>query len=146
MLGLANFYGGQLYIELKSAPARPVWDSVVAHDMQDRVFFWSFVTQTLKDMRAITPQARLMMRRQDFVSLDAMLNFLSPALVEYAVSDDWSEFPELRHRNVPIMIAYGGDDLSVLAEIADASPDYVNLDRPFEFAEICRRKGKLVER
>ena len=56
MLRLAKSYDGQLYIELKSAPARLVWNRVAAHQMQDRVFFWSFVTQSLHDMRALSDE------------------------------------------------------------------------------------------
>jgi len=140
-LDLAKSYGGQLYIELKSAPADLVWDCVCAHNMQKNVFFWSFLTQSLHDMRAISEEAQLMMRRQDFDSLESTLAALSPALVEYTTQDDWSDFPELRRRKVPIMIAYGGDDRSVLEKIADSQPDMVNIDQPFLFAKICRQKG-----
>jgi len=145
MLELAKSYNGQLYIELKSAPADLVWDRVTAHDMQDRVFFWSFVTQSLHDMRSISAEANLMMRRQDFASLDEALNSLAPRLIEYTISDDWSEFPALRQLGVPFMIAYGGDDRTVLGTIADAGADLVNLDQPFRFAEICRQKGLLFD-
>ncbi|WP_420583566.1 glycerophosphodiester phosphodiesterase family protein [Ruegeria sp.] len=141
MLELAKSYRGRLYIELKSAPANLVWDRVVAHRMQDRVFFWSFVTQSLHDMRAISDKAHLMMRRQDFDTLEEVLASLSPSLVEYTVSDDWSDFPELRRRGIPAMIAYNGDDREVLSRIIGAGADMVNLDQPFLFAELCREKG-----
>ncbi|WP_170763887.1 glycerophosphodiester phosphodiesterase family protein [Ruegeria lacuscaerulensis] len=141
MLNLAKNYGRKLYIELKSAPAQLVWDRVVAHEMQDRVFFWSFVTQTLQDLRAISEQAHLMMRRQDFDSLEDAVSCLSPSLVEYTLDDDWSDFPELRRRGIPVMIAYSGDNSEVLKMIAEAGPDLVNLDQPFAFAEICREEG-----
>ncbi|WP_424830549.1 glycerophosphodiester phosphodiesterase family protein [Ruegeria sp.] len=141
MLRLAKSYDGQLYIELKSAPARLVWNRVAAHQMQDRVFFWSFVTQSLHDMRALSDEAQIMMRRQDFQTLEEAMATLSPSLLEYTVDDDWSDFPELRQQGMPIMIAYNGDDRAVLEKIADADPDMVNLDQPFVFAEICREKG-----
>lgn len=141
MLSLARTYNGQLYIELKSAPARLVWDRVVAHEMQERVFFWSFVTQSLHDMRAISDKARLMMRRQDFDTLEDTLSCLNPSLIEYTMTDDWADFPELQRRGVPVMIAYNGDDRAVLAQIVDAGVEMVNLDQPFVFADICREKG-----
>lgn len=145
VLELAQSYDGHLYIELKSAPANLVWDRVTAHDMQDRVFFWSFVTQSLHDMRAISSEANLMMRRQDFSSLDEALNCLAPKLIEYTISDDWSEFPKLRQLGMPFMIAYGGDEIETLEKIADTQADLVNLDQPFSFAEICRQKGLLSD-
>ncbi|NVO55243.1 hypothetical protein HW561_05505 [Rhodobacteraceae bacterium B1Z28] len=144
VLSLAKLYNGQLYIELKSAPAQLVWDRVVAHDTQDRVFFWSFVMQSLHDMRTISNEAHLMMRRQDFETLDETLESLSPSLVEYTLADDWSDFPDLRRRGVPIMIAYSGDDRAMLEKIAKAGPDLVNLDQPFVFADICRRNGGVI--
>lgn len=145
VLDLTKTYDGKLYVELKSAPAQLVWDRVVAQGMQDRVFFWSFVTQSLHEMRAISPDAQLMMRRQDFDSLEDTLACLSPTLIEYTLFDDRSDFPELRRRGIPIMIAYGGDDRADLERIAEAGPDLVNLDQPFIFADICRRKGLLVD-
>jgi glycerophosphoryl diester phosphodiesterase len=136
MLALANLYDANLYIEFKSAAALPVWQAVVAHGLEERCFFWSFVTQTLKDLRAITPSANIMVRRQDFPTLDDALGFLSPALIEYTIDEDWSEFTIPHALDIPTMIAYNGDDPEVMARIIKAHPDMVNLNQPFLFARM----------
>ncbi|WP_293576408.1 glycerophosphodiester phosphodiesterase family protein [Phaeobacter sp.] len=141
MLDLAKSYCRKLYIELKSAPADLIWNRVCAHGMQDRVFFWSFVTQSLLDLRGLSEQAHIMARRQDFDSLEQTLETFMPSLVEFTVTESWADFPELRRRGIPIMIAYGGEERQVLERIAAAAPDMVNLDQPFLFAQICREKG-----
>lgn len=143
-LELAKLYNGQLYIEFKSAPANLVWDRVVAHGLQDRCFFWSFVIQTLRDLRAYTAEANIMSRRQDFPTLNEAANFLSPALVEYTVNDPWEDFSTLKDIGMPVMIAYNGSDVSVFERIVDARPDMVNLDQPFMFARVAGDKGLTI--
>lgn len=137
ILALANLYDGKLYIEFKSAAALPVWQAVVAHGLENRCFFWSFVTQTLQDLRAIAPEANIMMRRQDFTTLHDALSNLAPALIEYTIDEDWSEFARLHALDIPIMIAYNGDDADVMERIIKARPEIVNLNQPFLFARMC---------
>jgi len=137
MLALAIAYHGQLYIEFKSAAALPVWQAVVAHGLEDRCFFWSFSTQTLRDLRSIAPTANIMVRRQDFPTLDEALGFLAPALIEYTIDEDWSDFANLPAFDIPVMIAYNGDDRQVMKRIIKARPDMVNLNQPFLFAQMC---------
>lgn len=141
VLELAKLYNGDLYIEFKSAPAAPVWDRVVAHGLQDRCFFWSFVTETLHDLRALTKDAHIMSRRQDFPTLQEASTTLSPSLVEYTIDDPWEDFTDLRASGIPMMIAYNGDDPTIFERIIDARPDMVNIDQPFLFARIAADKG-----
>ncbi|MBO9472188.1 hypothetical protein J7413_01435 [Shimia sp. R10_1] len=145
VLELASLYEGKLYIELKSAPADLIWARVEAFGLQDRVFFWSFNAELLKDMRGLSDQAHLMMRRQDFDTLEDTISNLAPSLIEYTIHDDWTDFSKLRSSDIPFMVAYNGDDPSIIEKIVDASPDMVNLDQPFLFADICRRKGLTIE-
>jgi glycerophosphoryl diester phosphodiesterase len=133
ILDLASDWGGKLYVELKSAPADLVWDCVCRYGMQDKCFFWSFNVQLLQDLRRISSDAKIMMRRQDFLSLEAVLANLAPSLVEYTCEDDLSELPELRKLGVRSMIAYNGEDEEVFRDIAAHRPDLVNLHRPFQF-------------
>jgi len=137
MLALAVTYHGQLYIEFKSAAALPVWQAVVAHGLEKRCFFWSFVTQTLQDLRTIAPEANIMVRRCDFTTLDEALGFLAPALIEYKLDDDWSEFAQRQSFDIPVMIDYNGDDRRVMERIIKARPEMVNLNQPFLFAQVC---------
>ncbi len=78
-----------------------------------------------------------MMRRQDFSTLQETLNNLAPALIEYTIYEDWSEFEHLQALNIPIMIAYNGDDHDVMERIIKARPEMVNLNQPFLFAKMC---------
>jgi hypothetical protein len=100
--------------------------------------------QLLRDMRALSDQAQLMMRRQDFDTLAQTVAYLTPSLIEYTLQDDWSDFDDLRAMGLPIMVAYNGDDRRVIEKIIDAAPDMVNLDQPFLFAQICRDKGLTI--
>ncbi|MCF6326630.1 MAG: hypothetical protein L3J21_04980 [Devosiaceae bacterium] len=137
ILELANLFDGKLYIEFKSASPLPVWQAVLAHGLEKRCFFWSFDDQKLQDLRAIAPEANIMMRRQDFPTLQATLNNLAPALIEYTIYEDWSEFEQLQALNIPIMIAYNGDDPDVMERIIKARPEMVNINQPFMFAKMC---------
>jgi len=141
VLELAKLYNKELYIEFKNAPAAPVWDLVVARGLQDRCFFWSFVTETLHDLRRLTNDAHIMSRRQDFSTLQEAAKALSPSLVEYTVNDPWEDFSLLRKSGIPMMIAYNGDDPKVFERIIEARPDMVNIDQPFLFAQIAADKG-----
>ncbi len=140
-LGLARLYQASLYIELKTAPVAWVWDSVIAYGMQDRCFFWSFNSRSLAELRDISQTARIMVRRQDFATLDSAIGFQRPSLVEYSLADDWSEFASLRKQDIQSMIAYNGRDPGVMLQIIEARPDLVNLDKPFLFAKVCNSAG-----
>lgn len=144
VLELAKLYDKELYIEFKSAPAGLVWERVVAHELQERCFFWSFVTQTLQDLRAISNDARIMARRQDFTTLEQAMTTLSPALIEYTVDDPWEDFTALRAAQVLVMVAYNGADAMVFENIIDARPDMVNIDQPFLFAHLAQKKGLTI--
>ena len=133
VLALAQGWNGKLYVELKTAPADLIWQCVCSYNMQSQCFFWSFNAQLLQDLRAISPDANLMMRRQDFDSLEATVSNLNPALIEFTHLEDLSELAVLRDMNVPSMVAYNGRETSVFHNIAKHRPDYVNLHRPFEF-------------
>ncbi|ASJ73396.1 glycerophosphodiester phosphodiesterase family protein [Granulosicoccus antarcticus] len=139
-LRLAKSWGRQLYVELKNAPAELVWQSVVSNEMVDSCFFWSFNHDLLVDMRAIAPTAHIMLRRQDFDTLNETLESLSPALVEYTVNDELHDIETLRDKNVLSMLAYNGKDLEVFQSIVALKPDLVNLGYPFEFAAFISDK------
>lgn len=134
ILQTAQRYNGSLYVELKDTPAHQVYEAIMAANMLDKCFFWSFDSALLQDLRAISDRARIMVRRQDFSTLEEALNFLSPDIIEYTMAEDWSEFVECRNSGLQVMIAYNGADRKEMQSIIDARPDMVNLDQPF----LCR--------
>lgn len=141
VLELARGWNGKLYVELKTAPADLTWECVSNHQMRDNCFFWSFDAQLLRDLRALSPDARIMMRRQDFDNLDATLESLSPSLIEFTHLEDLSELSVLRELNVSSMVAYNGREASVFRDIARHRPDLVNLHCPFEFVRTIFGRG-----
>ncbi|MEP2782555.1 MAG: glycerophosphodiester phosphodiesterase family protein [Pseudoruegeria sp.] len=134
-LQLANAWGGHLYIELKTSPAALIWDKVTRYALQDHCFFWSFNHHLLRDMRAISPDANIMMRRQDFENLDAALASLDPSLIEFTPQEDLSEIKTLKEKGIPSMIAYNGQDPDVFRRIAAHKPELINLHHPFRFVQ-----------
>lgn len=137
VLELAKQYGGALYIELKAAPVAPVLEQVRAHGMLESCFFWSSDLQDLLEIRRLSETAQLMLRRQDYPSLEKLLDSgLEPAIIEFTAAEDWSVFADCRRRGVAVMIAYMGKEAQVIERIIAARPDLVNLDDPFLFKEL----------
>ena len=138
VLALAKLWHGKLYVELKTAPAAQVWERVCAFGLQEVCFFWSFDHSLLEDMRAVSDKAHLMMRRQDFASLEETLGSLNPSLVEFTTQDDLSGVAQLKGSGVCSMIAYNGNNPEVFRQIAQLRPDLVNLHQPFEFVRVIQ--------
>jgi len=138
VLANARAHGGALYLELKSADPDRVWRAVTAAGMAERLFFWSFDAARMHRMRQIAPEAKLMVRRQDYADLAETLAAYKPQIVEYTPEEDLSEFADLRTLGVRPMLAYMGRDASVFQRILAARPDLVNLDQPFAFAAFLK--------
>lgn len=139
ILNIAELYEGALYIELKTAAVKPIFDLVNASGMLDRSFFWSFDASLLRQLRALSEDVRIMIRRQDFDTLDEVFGFLSPSIIEYTFEQDWSEFDTCKDKGIAVMLAYMGSDEGKMQAIIDARPDLVNLDKPFLFRNIMQR-------
>lgn len=145
ILGLTRLYDGELYVELKSASAERVLELVQSRGLLHKCFFWSFVSQSIADVRALSKDAMLMTRRQDFDSLEDAINWQGAHLIEFGVDDDFSEFETCANMGIKSMVAYTGDDPMVFKKIIDARPDMVNIDKPFLFAKICREMRLTAE-
>ncbi|MBL1420047.1 MAG: hypothetical protein COC24_005995 [Alphaproteobacteria bacterium] len=142
ILQVANQYGGKLYVELKTVNAQKVFNTVVKYNMLDNCFFWGFDAALLKDIREISTKAHIMIRRQDFTSLDETLAFLSPSIIEYTMAEDWSEFEACRAQGIKVMTAYMGEDKTDMQRIISARPDIVNLNHPFLFHDLIQQNFK----
>lgn len=143
-LQITQRYNGSLYVELKDAPASETYEAIMAANMLDQCFFWSFDMALLQDLRTISDKANIMVRRQDFVELDDALNFLSPDIIEYTMAEDWSEFAACRNGGLDVMIAYSGTSRDNLQLIIDARPDLVNLNQPFLFRDMIQSTGNSL--
>lgn len=132
ILDLAALYDGRLYVELKAADPAAVLDCVTRHEAMARCFFWSHDFGQIRRLRALAPDAALMVRRQDLSSLDAVLA-LRPAVVEFRPDDDPAEFTACRAGGARAMVAYMGRDTALFARLREMAPDMVNLHHPFAF-------------
>lgn len=134
-------WGGNLYVELKTAPAELVWKAVVARGLTENCFFWSFNMSLLQDLRQLSEDARIMLRRQDFESLEAACGHLNPSLIEFTHEEDLSDINKLQGTSIASMVAYNGKDIDVFRKISEYRPDFVNLHSPFEFVSTMFGKG-----
>ncbi|MGF1701334.1 hypothetical protein L4D09_13630 [Photobacterium makurazakiensis] len=129
----ANF-DGQLYVELKEANVDHVMQEVIQHDAIERCFFWSFNSEYLDEIRTRYPDAKLMKRRQDFASLELLVEAGKPAIIEYDyLIDNLDEFSQCRDQGIKVMLRYPGSDLNSWIELIKLQPDMVNIDHPFAF-------------
>lgn len=135
ILQTANLYDAHLYVELKQADPKKVLAEVKAHNMLEKCFFWSFDKSAMEQLREIEPEANIMMRRQDFSTLEEAVNFLNPTIIEYMPYDDISEFSQCRKLGCKVMFAYMGKTPEHIDAIIDARPDMVNLGDPFLFVQ-----------
>ncbi|OIQ31299.1 MAG: hypothetical protein BM562_08330 [Alphaproteobacteria bacterium MedPE-SWcel] len=135
ILDIAAAYDGQLYVELKSADPAAVIAAVRERDAMHRCFFWAFDHDRLVALRHAAPDARIMIRRQDLPDLKTALTTLSPAIIEYTHTEDFSEFPRCRAAGVRPMVAYMGRDTEIFDQILAAAPDLANLHFPFLFRD-----------
>lgn len=133
-LTLVARYGACAYLELKSAPPGPVLERVERAGLLDRVFFWSFNGDFLHELRLLSPDARIMARREDYGSLAETLSDYGADIVEFRPDADPLEVATLRGSPILSMVAYMGSDTGVFDHIVAMRPDYFNLDQPFLFA------------
>lgn len=133
VLAVALKHDGQLYLELKSAPPAPVWDQVTEAGLQERVFFWSFNRNFLRNLRSLAPTARIMARRQDYPDLQAAIDDYGADLIEFLPGDDPLEVATLRGGRMRSMVAYMEKTPDIFDRIIAMRPDMVNLDDPFAF-------------
>jgi len=141
VLSLLGKYEGKAYLELKSAPPALVWDQVTDSGMQDRCFFWSFDRDYLLELRAISDDAKIMARRQDYPDLQTALNDYSADLIEFLPNESADEVAELSGSATTSMLAYGGKDPAVFDRLMEMRPNLVNLDQPFAFRRHLERAG-----
>lgn len=133
MLDCARRWGRGLYVEIKHADPIAVLREVQRADMVKHCFFWGWDYDGLRAIKASDPDARIMTRRMDFDRLEDCFADLSPDIIEYDSTDDWSDMAAARGYGVELMICYMGRDPDVFDKVIAARPDIVNIDDLFTF-------------
>lgn len=141
-LALVARYDARAYLELKSAPPGPVLEQVKQKGMLDRVFFWSFNRDALRELRSFSANAQIMARREDYGSLSETLLDYRANVVEFRPDADPLEIATLRGSAIMSMVAYMGSDTDVFDQILMMRPDLFNLDHPFTFARHSLRASR----
>ncbi|MEO1238390.1 MAG: glycerophosphodiester phosphodiesterase family protein [Pseudomonadota bacterium] len=141
MLDCAKAHGRGIYIEIKHADASAVLGTVQRAEMVERCFFWGWDYDGLRAIKAADPKARIMTRRMDFERLADCFVGLSPDIIEYDVTDDWSDMEAARGYGADLMICYMGRDTDVFDRVIAARPDIVNIDDMFTFRQRVEAAG-----
>ncbi|MDA0989266.1 MAG: glycerophosphodiester phosphodiesterase family protein [Verrucomicrobia bacterium] len=131
ILHLAQKYGGQLMLELKTAGAVAVWNAVTRAALQDRCFFWSLDRQLMLDLQRHAPEARLMARRQDYGTLREAMADYSASIIEFTHTEDLDELAVIRDARLLSLVAYMGADTEIIDKLIARRPDMLNVDQPF---------------
>lgn len=147
VLDLLGKYNARAYLEFKSAPPAVVLEQVERAGMLDRVFFWSFNRDFLVALRALSADARIMARRQDYPSLEQAIADFGADIVEFSPRASALEIASLRGSAVTSMVAYMGADPEIFAHMIDLRPDLFNLNEPFAFARwVDGNRGRTRQR
>lgn len=145
MLDCAQAWGRGIYIEIKHAEPLAVLREVQSADMVDRCFFWGWDYEGLRAIRAADQKARIMTRRMDFDRLEECFAGLSPDIIEYDNTDDWSDMEAARGSGADLMICYMGCDPDVFDRVIAARPDIVNIDDLFTFRRRVEAAGLATD-
>ena len=136
ILEIVNFYNGKIYIEIKNADPERVWNKVCEYSLQKKCFFWSGDKKITERLATRFPEAKIMLRRKDFKTLEDILDNFSPSIIEYTMEDDLTEFDTLNKHNIETMIAFMGNDKNAFLRLIEKRPNYVNLDAPLIFKSL----------
>ncbi|MBG6161583.1 glycerophosphoryl diester phosphodiesterase [Labrenzia sp. EL_195] len=122
----------KLYVEIKQADAVKTAGEVFGKLSHDQVFFWSFDQSRMMQIRKAYPNARLMVRPEDYETLEDCLSAYDADIVEFnARNANPGDVAAVRAAGRKVMLAYMGDDLNVLSELAQLQPDLLNVNEPF---------------
>ncbi|MGR5063888.1 glycerophosphodiester phosphodiesterase family protein [Photobacterium sp. DNB22_13_2] len=139
-LELANQHDGQLYVELKDADVHQVIAAACQHNALERCFFWSFNNDYLAQLSTHYPEVKLMKRRQDFESLQHIIEAGTPAIVEYDyLIDNLNEFSLCRDLGIKTLLRYPDANIDKWVALIKLQPDMVNIDHPFAFSKAYRQ-------
>ena len=135
-----------LYIEIKDAEPERVLAEVDKRGMLGRVFFSCMNVESMRRMRALSKDARLMTARWMYPSLSSAVSDFGADIVEFELGvDDLAEVPLCVELGVKSMIYSMTHDWDKLRQILERAPDLANLDRPDIF-KILASYPELADR
>ncbi len=134
--------GGKLYVELKQADPHQTVSKVLRMMAAEDVFFWAQDVGRLRAIHDAFPQAKLMVRAEDFESLETCLSTFRSGIVEFnATNAGPAAFDAVRAAGRKAMIAYMGNDPSEIKRLLALKPDLFNVNEPFL---VARMLGKSL--
>lgn len=145
VLELTKYYGGNLYVEIKSADPKQVLATIEEWEMLPNCFFWSFDYPTMEKLRLMNSDTRVMVRRQDYSALEEVFQNFTPEIIEFTLADDWGEIAYCQARGAHVMIVYSGWDTVIFDCLIEAKPDYLNLHFPFAFRNHLQQRSELYQ-
>jgi len=134
ILEIVELYNGNLYAEIKDGKVDDVINTINKFNYLEKCFFWSENKNIMTDIINFNPNLNYMLRRQDFDTLNEIIENYNPKIIEYTLRDKLEELNILKQKNIKSMIAYMGNDEKVLKKIIQLKTDYVNLDQPILFS------------
>ncbi|MCD2173597.1 glycerophosphodiester phosphodiesterase [Rhizobium sp. C4] len=124
-----------VYLELKYCDPAKLVATVRDLGMVRETFYFSFSEEMRRGLVEIAPEFRKMMTLNIAKSPSLIGAVHHASIIEMTV--DQMRRPGIveasRKAGLEVMVYYGGDDMAVHQEIAEAGVDYVNLDRPDMF-------------
>jgi glycerophosphoryl diester phosphodiesterase len=132
VIAVTEQMGGGLYVELKQAEPLRTVEAVLSRLPADDVFFWSWNTDWLSQVRRAFAGACLMARAEDFETLEDCLAAFGANIVEFNPANaDPAAFRDVRAAGGRVMIAYMGDDSDEIDRLLQLQPDLVNVNEPY---------------
>lgn len=132
VLALAAKKGRKLYVEIKQADALKTAAAVFEVLPVEQAFFWSFDQDHVKQIRKAYPEARLMVRPEDYETLEESLSAYDADIVEFnAFNAKPGDVASVRAAGRKVMLAYMGSNPNVLTELIQLQPDLLNVNEPF---------------
>lgn len=123
-----------VYVEIKSARAEAVLETVKANNMLEKCFFWSGDTSLLRWLRSHSPEIILMAPRWKYSSVASAVAAYDAQIVEFDVElDNLAEIEQCQALGVRSMIYSTRTSWDELASYTEYKPDMVNLDHPDRF-------------
>ena len=140
ILEIVELYNGNLYAEIKDGKVDDVINTINKFNYLEKCFFWSENKNIMMDIINFNPNLNYMLRRQDFDTLNEIIENYNPKIIEYTLRDKLEELNILKQKNIKSMIAYMGNDEKVLKKIIQLKTDYVNLDQPILFSSFYSKE------
>lgn len=123
-----------VYVEIKRAEAREVLETVKAHNMLEKCFFWSGDIKLMRWLRQQSPDIILMAPRWKFSSVSEAVSTYAAQIIEFDVErDNLAEIKQCHALGVRSMIYSRRSEWDELASYIKYKPDMVNLDYPDRF-------------